>query len=328
MGGMADTSEVWFESEKGQRLLGLIGYPSGTGSAQEPIPAASSLTPGAQPSGLVSSKRAESDGRIRFAPIGQLLRDIPEEPPWNVASFVGPGVVTLLAGLPKAGKSTLVFAMLAALERGEPFLGEPVIPARALLLTEERHASLAEKQTTFGLSDDGLHVGMLHTVVGIPWEDVIDQSIVHCREHSLGLLIIDSFDKWTLADENSAQEVVAAMRPLMAAASEGLAVIVVHHSRKQKGRHATGVRGSTAFTGAVDVVAELDHGSEDVGGRLLRFTSRFADAPEPLSVTLDTPEGRLEAGDLSAAMAQAERETVLSAVTEEWQGWKAIAEIV
>jgi hypothetical protein len=218
--------------------------------------------------------------------------------------------------------------MLAALERREPFLGEPVIAARALLLTEERHASLAEKQTTFAISDDGLHVGMLHGFTGTPWEDVVEQAITHCREYSLDLLVIDSFDKWTLADENSAQEVVASMRPLMAAASDGLGVVVIHHSRKQKGRHATGVRGSTAFTGAVDVVAELDHGPEEVGGRVLRFTSRFAGAPEPLSITMDALSGGIQGGDLSAAMACAEKETVLSAVTKAWQGWKQIAETV
>jgi hypothetical protein len=60
---------------------------------------------------------------LSFGPFS--LSEAENEPPWVWDGFVAPGSLTLLSGWPKVGKTSLIFALLAALERGETFMGLP-----------------------------------------------------------------------------------------------------------------------------------------------------------------------------------------------------------
>jgi hypothetical protein len=84
-----------------------------------------------------SSKRNESEGSLTlpFAPLGEALAATPAAPAWVWEGYLARGVVTVLAGRPKCGKSTLFFGFLEALATGEPLIGQQVRAAGALLFT-------------------------------------------------------------------------------------------------------------------------------------------------------------------------------------------------
>ena len=255
-------------------------------------------------------------------PFGQLaakLANVPAEPPWTWEGYVAPEAITLLAGRPKAGKSTLVFGLLAAVLSGEAFLERPTKHTGALMLSEERQGTLADKARRFSLGG-GLHLLMLHEAGGVEWPDVVEQAADYCELHSLGLLVVDVFDKWARFRgdaENNAGDVNAAVAPLAAAAARGLAVLLVSHHRKAGGQYGEAVRGSNALTGAADVVAELERPAADVlagdGARVLRAVSRWQSTPGELVARLEGDEYRAE-GSTLAVRVEAERERVRETV--------------
>ena len=157
--------------------------------------------------------------------------------------------VTLIAGRPKVGKSTLVFALLARLVAGTPFAGVETVPAGVLVLTEERRDTLAEKARVFGLirfrqppsprsaqSNRPVHVLMRHDVGVTNWPEVVRQAMAYCHQQDLGVLVVDTWDRWTSLrgdSENTSGATNEALQPLLYAAASGLAVVIVTHNLQQ-----------------------------------------------------------------------------------------------
>jgi AAA domain len=61
--------------------------------------------------------------------------------------------VSLIAGRPKVGKSTLLFGLIAAILHGQPFVGRGTCDRGVLLLTEEGATTFAEKARSFGIEN-------------------------------------------------------------------------------------------------------------------------------------------------------------------------------
>jgi predicted ATP-dependent serine protease len=211
--------------------------------------------------------------------------------------------VTLVAGRPKVGKSTALFALMAALTTGEVFLNRPTRQCGVLLLTEERADTIGEKARSFEMNEALVHLMMRYESHTRPWRDVMREAIKYAHRHDLKVLIVDTLDKWaglTGDQENSAGAVTTILEPLLYAAASGLAVIPTTHQRKSAGQHGEAVRGSNALVGAVDIILELERlpGSMEANTetRLLRAESRFSSTPEELVIEL-TDDGYEARGD-------------------------------
>jgi hypothetical protein len=164
--------------------------------------------------------------------------------------------VTLIAGRPKAGKTTLLFALLRAILRGEEFVGQRTKPASILLLSEERSSTLRSKLDCWRL-DDRVHLLMRHDAARTPFAEIVGGAVQYCHANGITVLVIDTWDKFTglTGDkENSAGEVIAAVQPLLQAAASGLAVVIIAHQRKADGDFGEAMRGSNALVGSVDIV--------------------------------------------------------------------------
>ena len=234
--------------------------------------------------------RDERNAALPFAPLMEAIANVPEEPEWVWDGYLAPGSVSLLAGAPKVGKSTLSFGLLEALLQGRAFLGRTTRGSGVLLLSEERHSTLAEKARRFRLGGN-VDLLMRHQVVGVDWPDVVGRSIDRCARRGLGVLVVDTWDKWTGLkgdEEKSAGPILAALEPLTRAAGSGLSVLIVAHTRKAPGKYGEAVRGSNALTGGVDIVMELERAaSVDKGARVLKSVSRYASTPDELAATLE-----------------------------------------
>jgi 5S rRNA maturation endonuclease (ribonuclease M5) len=252
------------------------------------------------------------------APMSEKLAGVPPEPNWLWEGYLSPGALTLLAGRPKVGKTTLLFPLIAALEQGRPFLDRPTFATRVLMLSEEREQTLAEKRQLY-LNGADPWLLMRHEQGGRSWPELVEQARVCCAEHEIGVLVVDTWDKWTGLrgdDESKAGAVIEALEPLMLAAGDGLAVLIVAHQRKAAGKHGEAVRGSNAITGGVDVIVELERAPEELGRRMrvLRAESRFTATPEELVGELTEERGYIAQGDLDAVKREAEGEKMAELV--------------
>ena len=64
---------------------------------------------------------------------------------WLWDGYIGRGMVTLLTSQWKAGKTTLLTGLLKQFATGGTFLDRPVMPAKALVVSEESRATWADK---------------------------------------------------------------------------------------------------------------------------------------------------------------------------------------
>jgi hypothetical protein len=153
------------------------------------------------------------------------------------------------------------------------------------------------------------------------WPDIVEQAVRYCVENELEILVVDGWDKWSgVKDENDAVDVNKALGPLLAAAAAGLAVVIVAHQRKGGGQHGDAVRGSNAFTGAVDVILELQWATGELGeqgGRALYGNSRLMSTPEKLALIWDAETGIYTAGDLGEIEYAADKDRVVAALDTE-----------
>ena len=251
-----------------------------------------------------------------FITLAQLANAPEVEPDWIWPGYVTPGSLTLLAGRPKVGKSTLLFELMAAIDGGATFCGRATRRARIVLLSEEREGTLREKARSRQWSD-AVSLLLHHTAYAITWPEIVRYAAEHVGPG--GLVIVD-----TLADfaglaadaENTAGAVLSTLRPLQEVAGNDRAVLVVSHQRKAAGDHGEAVRGSNALTGAVDVVIEFER-APGIGdyGRVLKAGSRFSATPADL-VVRQTERGYEAFGELASATAASELERVAARIAE------------
>jgi hypothetical protein len=154
----------------------------------------------------------------------------------------------------------------------------------------------------------------------IPWPKIAAQATAYALAHQLDVLIIDTLDKWMPlvgeGAENDTGTTVRNLLPLMDAASAGLAIVIVTH-RKGEGRHGERVRGTTALTGAADVIIELERARGvfgEEGGRVLFGTSRFQSTPETLALTLSDGGVFVAVGSAEEAETQMQQASILAVV--------------
>jgi hypothetical protein len=224
----------------------------------------------------------ETEGSLTlpFAPIREGVSGEEKEPPWLLKGYVAHEALTLLSGWPKVGKSTLLFALVAALQEGSLFLGLEAKQSGVLILSEERRGTLASKARRWNLNDS-VHSLRRQQALEKSWAGVVYEAIVYCHQKGLGVLVVDTFSEWArIGNENEAGEILAAIGALQMAADTGLAVVVVSHQRKAPGRFGEAVRGSNALTGAVDIVLELERSLSfrDANVRVLGVTRAAAEA--------------------------------------------------
>lgn len=191
-------------------------------------------------------------------------------PPPVVPRLAWSGRSTLLAAREKSGKSTLVGYVTAQVTRGATFLDEPCEKGNVLLVGLEEFIGDAARRL-HDFKADPERVSIMDSFRGDP-----DARPREIREQieilKPVLVIVDSLAAYAHGrgiDENDAA-MASIVQPLTDIAHEtGTAMVVVHHANKSTGKS----RGSTAITGATDLVCEFFQPDEETDPTRRRMRS-------------------------------------------------------
>lgn len=246
---------------------------------------------------------ADDAGPIWRAPLIVGIDDyragVPVEIPWICRPIAYSGGVTLIAGPPKAGKSTLAAQLQHCRETGAPFLGTwPVQTGPVLLVTEEGGVAVVYK--TNGLH--ALDVLDRRAAAGLTFAQVLAAVAEWGAAHPGGLAFIDTLAIWAdIENENDAAETSRAVALAAAVAqSTDLAIVLVHHARKSGGENGEAIRGSGAILATVDIAAELSRVSPGSDDRWLDVQGRVI-LPERYLLTFDRATLTYSLGDRAEA---------------------------
>ncbi|QRK12293.1 AAA family ATPase [Archangium violaceum] len=300
-------------------------------AAAEPNPHEVSAPGGGQQEDVVGhrdlqvSRRAGGPRRgLKSWTAAEVARTTPAEVRWIARPWVAEGAITIVDGKPKlAGKSTWVAHLVKHVLTGSEFLDELTTRSPVVLLTEERPVTLRRLLERVGIADSiDLHVIFYQDVRHLPWDALVKQAVDKCREVGAKLLIIDTLAQFSGIPESSSGKALDAVRPLQAAAEQGLGIVAVRHERKSGGGVGDSGRGSSALTGAVDIIVALQRPPNHTGQvRILHALSRYEETPSTLTIELgdegySVREGLdIEAQDLERALLLAVPDTEEDAKT-------------
>jgi hypothetical protein len=213
---------------------------------------------------------------------------------WLWDGYLAPGKVTALISPPKTGKTTLLSHLLARLAQGGLLAGRAVVPARALVVSEEAAFDWDGRCRRLGL---GQHVQLLcrpfpgARPTDAQWFALVAGLEALHRQEALDLVVLDALAALLPGHaENYAPKMLDCLLPLQALASRGPAVWLLHHPAKGKRPDGQAGRGSGALTGFADIVMEMAcvrrARSRDRRRRICAY-SHYVETPRHLIVELN-----------------------------------------
>lgn len=288
----ADQEKTWRafrprSNDIGIKTLYHLAYQHGWAGWQRPEALNGTAVPAVVPGDPARGKRETAPLRLPFRTIAELRALAAERfEDWLVFGLVGLGVFTLIGAKPKAGKTTFLAALLAAVERALEFAGFATTKATAVVLSEEPAKLLADRCDRFGV-ERAVFLCREDFDPRLSFGDFVRAGVEECQQRGATILLIDTYARFARLgadgekDAGRTQEVLEAV---LEATAKGIAVILVTHIKKGDGDEGEAIRGSTALTGVADIVIELRRGGGDDACRELTFYSRFQETPADRAV--------------------------------------------
>jgi hypothetical protein len=246
---------------------------------------------------------APTDDGLGLVSLGTLLAEPREAHQWLVVGRLPIGGLGMIAGKPKAGKSTLARCLALAVARGTPWLGFDTTQGCVLYLAlEEKRAEVREHFRDLGATDQD-PVYILCAAAPIDGLARLRREVERRRP---ALIIVDPLFKFVrVPDSNDYATVTTALEPILTLAREsGACVLIVHHLGKGEQRvGADAILGSTAIFGAVDTALLLRRGETY---RTLETVQRYGEDLAEITLGLDPVTRTVTAGPPRAEAEQAD----------------------
>jgi hypothetical protein len=256
---------------------------------------------------------AGGDGkpRLTFTAMRDLLAEPDEAIDYLVVDHLPSGGISVIAGKPKAGKSTLAHGLAFAVARGVPWLGKATRQGVVFYLAlEEKRSELKHHFREMGATD----ADPIHVFVGQAPADAVAQLAKAAAVERPALIIVDTMQRLVRAtDTNDYAVMTMVLEPLlMIARQTGAHVHLLHHAGKGVREGIDAILGSTAIAGSVDTVFILRRGDRY---RSLSSQQRYGVDLEEVVIELDERRRPVAAGnraDLDRDHAGAEIRKVLA----------------
>jgi len=250
--------------------------------------------------------------------LGQLLQHQPAPTPALIDPAVLPfSGILFVGGEPKVGKSLLVANLALALASGCSRAGFQIPRPRRVLIcqfelpTSQFAARLAPMRQPIGeAADSNLLIDTQAAGHLLSSARGLDHFLRAIRNAKAEVVVLDPLYSTHDQDENDTRAMAALCQTLLRLRdASGSALIVVHHVRKSVGRYEIGsaFRGSSALHAVGDSYLLLVRPSPQLPTIELRFQFRYAPAPEPRLLTLDSHTLWFEASTSKPAPAHARR---------------------
>jgi hypothetical protein len=206
----------------------------------------------------------------------------PHAPTWLWHGYLAPGAVTLLTGLWKTGKTTLVSVLLARMKSGGTLAGRAVAAGKALVVTEEAPSLWLRRHEKLDFGD---HIAwqcrpFLTRPSAEAWAAFNSHLLDIHQSFPFSLLVIDPLAAFLAGSENSAAAILDALAPLRQMTDRQVSVLVLHHPAKTDRGLGLAARGSGAMSGFVDVLIEMRFRRRTADNDRRRRLTAFARYPE------------------------------------------------
>jgi hypothetical protein len=203
-----------------------------------------------------TARFANADSKLNLTSLGNLLTEPEEKVTWVLDGVLPAGGLSLMAGKPKAGKSTFARCLALAVAQGQPFLNRATAKGAVLYLAlEEKRSEVRKHFQALGATDKAIFIHADRAPV-----NALMAAQRAIKQHNPALVIIDPLLKFArVKDTNDYAQVTAALEPLLALAREsGAHVLLVYHATKSdKADPIDAANGSTAFGAGVDTLLVL-----------------------------------------------------------------------
>jgi RecA-family ATPase len=244
-----------------------------------------------------------------FTTLGDLLNEPDEICEWLVEQRLPTGGLSLLAGKPKAGKSTLARCLALAVARGEPWLGFSTKPGAVFYLAlEEKRREVRSHFRDMGAGLDDL---ISVFIAASPQDGIVQLQKAADREKPV-LIIVDPLLKMIrVRDANDYAQLSGALEPLLTLAREnGAHVLATHHLGKTDREGGDGILGSTAIFGAVDTAFILRRSEKY---RTIMSIQRYGEDMEELTLSLEEDTRIVRVGATKKA---ADEESMMGSIVD------------
>ncbi|MFN0118119.1 MAG: AAA family ATPase [Elusimicrobiota bacterium] len=268
------------------------------------------------------------NGGIIFKPklATEFILETEEQRQWIWEGYIPQGGLIMIAGSPKAGKTTFTYHLIRAITAGEDFLDLPTRQCQVLLLALEEHSQdVRDRINQLQINHQKLYI---HQGI-LPANSIeiaeIEKTI---RDKNIELVVIDTLARfWAVKDENNASDVGKGLTPILNLCRRtNCAILLLHHTRKSPGDDGSDIRGSGDIFALMDIALIFKRRGEHKSQRVLRGFSRYPQTPDESVIELN--EGiysRL--GDSSQVCYREQENKVLKVLTESPTEAEKLAEL-
>ena len=252
---------------------------------------------------MTDSSKSSSSGQITKRLKLTCMNNVePRLIDWLWQFWIAQGRITVLVGMPGAGKSYLTCCMAAKISTGRDWPdGSPCDPGSVIFITSEDdpHDTIRPRLDALGADPNRIHLlsGVIRIERGETSEMVFTLADIglleeHLQEHQdCKLIVIDPIGSYLGGgvDAYRDNDVRAALSPVANLAEKyGVAVLVVMHRRKSTSSFADDTAmGSRAFTAVARSVIHLCSDADDPERRLLLpGKSNLATKPKGLAFAI------------------------------------------
>lgn len=244
-----------------------------------------------------------TSGGLELTTLSDLLAEPDEVVRWVVDGRVPAGGLVMLAGKPKAGKSTLARDLAFAVAKGRPWLGWSTSPGPVWYIAlEEKRSEIRRHFRAMGA--DGTEP--VKFFINQAHDELLALLHAAAQEQQPALIIVDTLQRLIRCrDINDYAEVTNKMEPLLAVARQtGAALVLLHHAGKSaRADVIDSSLGSTSLTGSVDNYMALSRVEQE---RTIATRQRIGEDVEETILALDKTTQRVSLGDLRKDAEQAE----------------------